>query len=104
MEDIKDRFEKKATAAGIEIKELLKQHGDKKIGEITLAQVYQGMRGMIGLVTETSLLDAQEGIRFRGFSIPELQEKLPKAPKGDEPLPEGLFYLMMIGKIIMELN
>lgn len=29
MEDIKDRFEKKATAAGIEIKELLKQHGDK---------------------------------------------------------------------------
>ena len=35
MEDIKDRFEKKATAAGIEIKELLKQHGDKKIGEIT---------------------------------------------------------------------
>ena len=72
MEDIKDRFEKKATAAGIEIKELLKQHGDKKIGEITLAQVYQGMRGMTGLVTETSLLDAQEGIRFRGFSIPEL--------------------------------
>ncbi len=55
MEDIKDRFEKKATAAGIEIKELLKQHGDKKIGEITLAQVYQGMRGMTGLVTETSL-------------------------------------------------
>ena len=99
MEDIKDRFEKKATAAGIEIKELLKQHGDKKIGEITLAQVYQGMRGMTGLVTETSLLDAQEGIRFRGFSIPELQDKLPKAPKGDEPLPEGLFYLMMIGEI-----
>ena len=99
MEDIKDRFEKKATAAGIEIKELLKQHGDKKIGEITLAQVYQGMRGMTGLVTETSLLDAQEGIRFRGFSIPELQAKLPKAPKGDEPLPEGLFYLMMIGEI-----
>ena len=99
MEDIKDRFEKKATAAGIEIKELLKQHGDKKIGEITLAQVYHGMRGMTGLVTETSLLDAEVGIRFRGFSIPELQSKLPKAPKGDEPLPEGLFYLMMIGEI-----
>ena len=99
MEDIKVRFEQKATAAGIEIKELLKQHGDKKIGEITLAQVYQGMRGMTGLVTETSLLDAQEGIRFRGFSIPELQQKLPKAPGGDEPLPEGLFYLMMIGEL-----
>jgi citrate synthase len=33
-------------------------------------------------VTETSLLDAQEGIRFRGYSIPELQEKLPKAKTG----------------------
>ena len=99
MEEIKDRFSAKAIAAGLEIKELIKEHGDKKIGEVTLAQAYQGMRGITGLVTETSLLDAQEGIRFRGFTIPELQAKLPKAPKGDEPLPEGLFYLMMIGEI-----
>ena len=91
MEEIKDRFSVKADAAILEIKELIKEHGDKKIGEVTLAQAYQGMRGITGLVTETSLLDAQEGIRFRGFSIPELQAKLPKAPNGDEPLPEGLF-------------
>ena len=70
MEEIKDRFSVKAAAASLEIKELIKEHGDKKIGEVTLAQVYQGMRGITGLVTETSLLDAQEGIRFRGFSIP----------------------------------
>ena len=50
------------------------------------------MRGITGLVSETSLLDAQEGIRFRGYSIPELQEKLPRAEGGSEPLPEGLFY------------
>jgi len=49
------------------------------------------MRGITGLVTETSLLDAQEGIRFRGYSIPELQSKLPKAKTDGEPLPEGLF-------------
>ena len=99
MEEIKDRFSVKATAASLEIKELIKLHGDKKIGEVTLAQVYQGMRGITGLVTETSLLDAQEGIRFRGYSIPELQASLPKAPGGDEPLPEGLFYLMMVGEV-----
>ena len=73
---------------------MLKEHGNKKIGEVTLNQVYQGMRGITGLVTETSLLDAREGIRFRGYTIPELQEKLPKAPNGTEPLPEGLFHLM----------
>ncbi|MEO7312135.1 MAG: citrate (Si)-synthase, eukaryotic [Chitinophagaceae bacterium] len=99
---IKDRFKEVADAAGIEIKDLLKEHGSKKIGEVTLSQVYQGMRGMTGLVTETSLLDAQEGIRFRGYTIPELQEKLPRAPDGGEPLPEGLFYLMLIGELPTE--
>src|SRR5690606_37081149 len=70
-----------------------------KISDVTLGQVYQGMRGITGLVTETSLLDANEGIRFRGFSIPELRSRLPKAPEGNEPLPEGLFYLMLTGEV-----
>jgi citrate synthase len=96
---IKDRFKAKADVANKELKDLLKEHGSKKIGEVTLAQIYQGMRGITGLVTETSLLDAQEGIRFRGHTIPELQEKLPKAAGGSEPLPEGLFYLMLIGEL-----
>lgn len=96
---IKDRFKEKSDVLAAEIKELLKEHGNKVIGEVQLAQVYQGMRGITGLVTETSLLDAQDGIRFRGYSIPELQEKLPKADGGSEPLPEGLFYLMLVGEL-----
>ncbi|MFD2918079.1 citrate (Si)-synthase, eukaryotic [Terrimonas rubra] len=99
---IKDRFKAKADVTAVEIKEMLKEHGNKVIGEVQLSQIYQGMRGMTGLVTETSLLDAQEGIRFRGFTIPELREKLPKAPGGSEPLPEGLFYLMLIGELPTE--
>ena len=81
----KERFKTKADTVAAEIKELLKEHGNKKIGEVTLSQIYQGMRGITGLVSETSLLDAKEGIRFRGFSIPELQQKLPKAQGGTEP-------------------
>jgi citrate synthase len=96
---IKERFKTKADAANTEIKELLKENGNKVIGEVTLAQVYQGMRGITGLVSETSLLDSQEGIRFRGYSIPELQQKLPKVKDGTEPLPEGLFYLMLVGEL-----
>ena len=99
---IKDRFKEKADSVAIEIKDLLKEHGNKVIGEVTLSQIYQGMRGMTGLVSETSLLDAQDGIRFRGYSIPELREKLPKAPGGTEPLPEGLFYLMLVGSLPTE--
>lgn len=99
---IKEKFYAKAMAANAEIKDILKEHGNKKIGEVTLAQVYQGMRGITGLVTETSLLDAQEGIRFRGHSIPELQKVLPKAENGSEPLPEGLFLLMLLGDLPTE--
>ena len=58
---IKDRFKEKADQTGAEIKEILKEHGDKKIGEVTLSQIYAGMRGMTGLVSETSLLDSQDG-------------------------------------------
>jgi citrate synthase len=100
----KEKFKSKADEVAAEIKDLLKDHGNKKIGEVTLAQIYQGMRGITGLVSETSLLDAQEGIRFRGYSIPELQQQLPKAnlmsgQRGGEPLPEGLFYLMLMGEL-----
>lgn len=99
---VKERFKARADAANIEIKDLLKEHGNRKAGEVTLSQIYQGMRGITGLVTETSLLDAQEGIRFRGYSIPELQAKLPTAKPGGEPMPEGLFYLMLVGELPTE--
>lgn len=96
---VKDTFRSKADEQVKEIKEMLDKHGNLSLGEVTLAQAYQGMRGIPGLVTETSLLDSNEGIRFRGFSIPELREKLPKAEGGSEPLPEGLFYLMLVGEV-----
>ncbi|MBP7931094.1 MAG: citrate (Si)-synthase, eukaryotic [Chitinophagaceae bacterium] len=99
MEEIKVRFKAKADLVSAEIKQMLKEHGNKVIGEVTLSQIYQGMRGMTGLVTETSLLDANEGIRFRGYSIPELKDKLPKVKGGSEPLPEALFHLMLLGEL-----
>ncbi|MGH0187779.1 UNVERIFIED_CONTAM: hypothetical protein FKN15_026895 [Acipenser sinensis] len=81
------------------IKKFKEQHGKTTIGQITVDMVYGGMRGMKGLVYETSVLDPDEGIRFRGSSIPECQELLPKAPGGEEPLPEGLFWLLVTGQV-----
>jgi citrate synthase len=96
---VKDSFKAKADAQAQEIKALIQQHGEKVLDKVTVAQAYQGMRGIPGLITETSLLDSNEGIRFRGFSIPELRERLPKVEGGNEPLPEGLFYLMLVGEV-----
>lgn len=40
-----------------------------------------------------------EGIRFRGKTIPECQDALPRAPGGQEPLPEALFWLLLTGEV-----
>ncbi|RZB41003.1 Citrate synt domain containing protein, partial [Asbolus verrucosus] len=81
------------------IKAFRKSHGGAKVGEVTVNMIYGGMRGIKGLICETSVLDPNEGIRFRGLSIPECQEQLPKGPCGEQPLPEGLFWLLVTGEI-----
>mmetsp|Transcript_5029 Transcript_5029/g.9264 ORF Transcript_5029/g.9264 Transcript_5029/m.9264 type:complete len:462 (-) Transcript_5029:167-1552(-) len=82
-----------------DIKDLRGKHGDKVLCEVTVDQAIGGMRGIKGMITETSLLDPEEGIRFRGYSIPECQKLLPTAPGGKEPLPEALFWLLITGEI-----
>lgn len=102
VSDLKSVLAEKIPEKQEEVKAFRKQHGNTKVGEITVDMMYGGMRGMKGLVTETSVLDPEEGIRFRGYTIPECQELLPKAAGGDEPLPEGLFWLLVTGEIPSE--
>ncbi len=99
MEYIKNRFYQKASRCTQEYQRLKKEHADKVIANVTIGQVLTGMKGVPSLVTDTSKLDPAEGIRFRGYSIPELREKLPKLSSNSEALPEGLFYLMLVGEI-----
>lgn len=102
MDQLKQLFYEKSRQTANEVKELLKQHGNTKVDDVNLDQVYGGMRDITCMIWEPSLLDSEEGIRFRGYSIPELREKLPHAPNGKEPLPEGLFWLMLVGEIPTE--
>lgn len=97
--DLKSRLEELIPIKRQEVAEFRKEHGNTKIGEVTVNMAYGGMRGIKGLVTETSVLDAAEGIRFRGYTIPECQELLPAAEGGAEPLPEGLFWLLCTGEV-----
>jgi citrate synthase len=101
MDPIKEAFIQKATPMAREIKDFVREHGHHVLGSYTVEQVYQGMKGMVGMVTETSKLDPEEGIRFRGYSIPELRKKLPRG-KGGENLPEGIFYLLLTGDLPTE--
>lgn len=53
---------------------LKKEHGSKVIGKVTIDQLIGGARGVKCMLWETSNLDAEEGIRFRGLTIPECQQ------------------------------
>lgn len=99
---MKETFAAKLPAEIEKVKKLRKDYGSKVVGEVTLDQVYGGARGIKSLVWEGSVLDSEEGIRFRGKTIPECQELLPKAPGGEEPLPEGLFWLLLTGEVPTE--
>ena len=67
------------------------QHGSKVLGEVTVDQCIGGARGVKCMLWETSNLDAEEGIRFRGHTIPECQQILPtfKGPAGEQQLRAG---------------
>lgn len=81
------------------VAKLIHESGNVKVGEVTIAQVYGGMRGIKSLVTDISYVDPNEGIRFRGFTIPEVLAKLPKPANAEMPFVGGLYYLLLTGEI-----
>jgi len=81
---------------------LLKEYGDVKLSEVTIAQAIGGIRGVKCLVTDISYLDPYEGIRFRGYTIPEVLKALPKYPGREMPYVEGFFHLLLTGDIPTE--
>ena len=99
MDRLKEKFKEKALATFTDYRAILKEHGEKKADEVSLKQIFGGMRGVKSMIWETSNLDPIEGIRFRGYSIPELSELLPNRDGDDQPLPEGLFWLMLVGEL-----
>ncbi|MBE0664028.1 MAG: citrate (Si)-synthase [Bacteroidales bacterium] len=96
---IKEKLRHKIEEWRPRTEKLIKEYGDVVIDKVTIGQVIGGMRGIKSLVTDISYLDPMEGIRYRGYTLPEVFEKLPK-PKGSEmPYVEGLYYLLLTGDI-----
>jgi citrate synthase len=81
------------------VRKLVKESGEVKVDEVTISQIYGGARNIKSLVTDISYVDPNEGIRFRGFTIPELIQLLPKPEGAEMPYVGGLYYLLLIGEI-----
>lgn len=99
MSLLKQRLEQKINEHRPRTTQLLKEHSDVKIGDVTIGQAIGGGRGVKMLVTDISYLDPEEGIRFRGYTIPEVLEKLPKKKGAEYPCVESFFWLLLTGDI-----
>lgn len=96
---IQDKIAAQLPAWRERVHRLIKEHGDLRVGEVTIEQIYSGIRGVQINISDISYIDPQEGIRIRGYTIPELLEKLPKAQGSNYPLAGGIFYLCMVDEI-----
>ncbi|MBN2891057.1 MAG: citrate (Si)-synthase [Bacteroidales bacterium] len=99
MQTLKERLAKKIEEHRPRTVRLLKEFGDVKLGEVTIGQAIGGMRGVKVLVTDISYLDPMEGIRYRGKTLPEVFELLPKPAGKEFPHVEGLWFFLLTGDI-----
>ena len=99
MSRLKKQVQDKIEAWRPRTARLVKEFGNVKVGEVNIEQVIGGARSIKSLVTDISYLDPNEGIRFRGLTIPEVLAKLPKVPGGEMPYVEGFFFFLLTGDI-----
>jgi citrate synthase len=72
-----------------EMRDLVKNYGSEVVSEVTIKQVYGGMRGVKALVCDTSTVDPYDGLIIRGIPLAEVTERLP----------EEIFYLLCTGDL-----
>ena len=72
-----------------DLKKILDENGDSVISEVTVAQAIKGMRGVKGLVCDTSAVSADKGLIIRGHPVMDITHILP----------EEAFYLLLTGDL-----
>jgi len=89
MAKLQNALAKKIPVWRDEITTLLKAHGDHKISDVSIAQAYGGMRGVKGMVCDTSEVPPDTGLLIRGIPVGDLANKTP----------EDTFYLLCTGEL-----
>ncbi len=86
---LKEKLAKQFPQLKAEIGVFVKEHGDKEVSKVTLAQAYGGLRGVKGLICDTSEVPPDKGLIIRGIELKHLTEKLP----------EEILWLLLTGEL-----
>lgn len=89
MSMLKDKLASQIPGLGAEIKDLIKEHGDHVISQVTVKQAYGGVRGVKCLVCDTSEVPPDKGLLIRNTPVAELADRLP----------EEILWLLLTGEL-----
>ncbi len=89
MSTLHERFADGLDELRAERRALVGSHGDDVVSEITVSQIVGGMRGVRGLVCDTSEVDPDTGLIIRGRPVLDLI--------GHRP--EDIFHLLLTGEL-----
>jgi len=89
MSTLKEVFAAQVPALREEVKQINTQYGEKVISEVNVGQAYGGMRGIIAMICDTSVVDSDTGLIIRGRPILDLTDKWP----------EEIFWLLLTGNL-----
>lgn len=87
--NVKEALARQIPALREEAHQLISSSGSVVVSQVTVSQIFGGMRGITGLVCDTSLVEPDKGLSIRGIPIGDLAAKLP----------EEIFYLLLTGKL-----
>jgi citrate synthase len=89
MNTLQEVLKEKILAYREEVKNILKEHGSKVISEVTVQQAYGGMRGVKGMICDTSVVEPDKGLIVRGHPLLEIKHLWP----------EEVFFLLLTGEL-----
>ncbi len=88
MANLFDKMESILPDIRAERQNLLKEYGDKKLSECSVAQAHGGMRGVKSMICDTSLVVPDKGLIIRGYPLLEITDLWP----------EDIFFLLLTGE------
>jgi citrate synthase len=88
MSLLKEKLAQQIPGLREDIRGLIKEHGDHVISDVTVKQAYGGMRGVKGMICDTSVVEPDKGLIIRGTPILEMTDWLP----------EQILFLLLTGE------
>ena len=89
MATLQETLAAKIPAWRDEVGRIKKDHGDKVISQVTVNQAFGGMRGVKGMICDTSVVEPDKGLIVRGNPLLTIKHLWP----------EEIFFLLLTGEL-----